>query len=389
VTTDQSVSKPFLTPVRTGSLVYLVSLLGAGAYMPFLYVYFNELGLSGKQVGWLSILPPLMMLLFATAIASQADRRHKRRRYAQIAMAGAAISIFLLGFPTSFGGIAILMLAFAIFTSPIMSLNDGLISRMAQRHHLNFGGMRLWGSLGYAVSAVAFGAVWQKYGFDPMFVTAALFYLPTMWFVGKLEEGPVNTQEKRAPLKLILQNSGTVLLLLASFLAGISNSLFMTFSGIYARSLGGGDLLIGLMVAVGGLAELPTMYYGSRIANRLGKTNTAILSYGLMAAAYLGYILTINANTIPLFSILKGLGYGLWFTVTVRLLIERTPEAWAATAQSLLTICWFGLSPLIAGPLGGWIHDAIGPAAVFGLGIVTLVMGALVLWFARLRGKLD
>ena len=165
--------------------------------------------------------------------------------------------------------------------------------------------------------------------------------------------------------------------------------LFMTFGGIYARSLGGGDLLIGLMIAFGGLAELPTMFYSGRIANRLGKTNTAILSFGLMAVAYLGYIMLSNANYIPLFSILKGLGYGLWFTVNVRLLIERTPEEWAATAQSLLTICWFGLAPLVAGPLGGWIHDAISPAAVFGLGIVSLALAALVLWIAHLRGKLD
>lgn len=386
---DQEISRTFFTPARTGSLLYFVALFGAGSYMPFLYVYFNELGLSGKQIGWLSILSPLSMLLLATAIASQADRHHSRIRYSQIAMAGAAISFFLLGFPTAFIGIAIFMLAYSVFSSPIMSLNDGLISRMAQRHGINFGGMRLWGSLGYAISAVAFGALWQQAGFSAMFLIAALFYLPMILITGKLEEGPAVTQTKRPPLALILQNTGIVLLLLASFLAGISNSLFMTFGGIYARSLGGGDLLIGLMIAFGGLAELPTMFYSNRISNRLGKTNTAILSYGLMAAAYLGYILATDPNVIPLFSILKGLGYGLWFTVTVRLLIERTPDEWAATAQSLLTICWFGLSPLIAGPLGGWIYDAFGPAAVFALGIATLILAALVLWFAHWRGKLD
>ena len=281
------------------------------------------------------------------------------------------------------------MFVYAIFSSPIMPLSDSLISRMAHRHQLNFGGMRLWGSFGFAVGAVAFGALWQEFGFSPMFLTAALFYIPLIWIAGKLEEGPPPPSEKRVPALLLVKNSGTLLLLLATFFAGISNSLFMTFGGIYARSLGGGDLLIGLMIAFGGLAELPTMFYSNRLANRLGKVNTAILSYGLMAAAYLGYILVSDPNTIPLFSILKGLGYGLWFTVTVRLLIERTPEEWAATAQSLLAVCWFGLSPLVAGPFGGLIHDAISPAAVFGLGIVALILAALVLWFARLRGKLD
>ncbi|HSB65987.1 MAG TPA: MFS transporter, partial [Anaerolineales bacterium] len=196
-------------------------------------------------------------------------------------------------------------------------------------------------------------------------------------------------QDKRMPLSLIFKNAGTLLLLLATVLSGISNSLFMTFGGIYASFLGGGDLLIGLMIAFGGIAELPAMFYSSKIANRLGKTNTAVLSYGLMAAAYLGYVLMTNANYLPLFSILKGLGYGLWFTITVRLLIERTPEEWAATVQSLLAICWFGLSPLVAGPLGGWLLDAISPRAVYGLGIVTLGLAAIVLWVAKRRGKLE
>jgi MFS family permease len=113
-----------------------------------------------------------------------------------------------------------------------------------------------------------------------------------------------------------------------------------------------------------------------------------ILANGLIGLAYLGYILVPNPNGLPLFSILKGLGYGLWFTVTVQLVTERTPPEWASTAQSLIGVATFGLAPLVAGPLGGWIHDAISPAAVFGLGILSLVLAALVLWLAALWGEL-
>ena len=188
---------------------------------------------------------------------------------------------------------------------------------------------------------------------------------------------------------MLFRDRGTVLLLLATFLFGISNSIFLTFGGIYASSLGAGNLLIGLMIAFGCIAELPMMFFSNRISRRLGKVDTVILSFVLMAAAYLGYILTANPNILPVYTLLRGLGFGLWFTVTIRLLIERTPPEWAATAQSLFTISWFGLSPLIAGPLSGWIHDFISPAAVFGLGIVSLFLASLVLIYARLTGKLS
>ncbi len=98
----------FFTPARTGSLFYLITFLGAGAYAPFIYVYFTELGLTGQQVGWLSILSPVMAMLLATAIASQADRTRRRIRFAQLAMIGSALSVFLLGIPTTFTGSVIL-----------------------------------------------------------------------------------------------------------------------------------------------------------------------------------------------------------------------------------------------------------------------------------------
>jgi len=384
---EQTVLPKGLKPARIGSLYYLISFLCSGSYGPFIYVYFSELGLSGEQIGWLASLSPLMMLL-ALPIASLADRKHWRVRILQSALAGLGITLLILRIPKTFGWIAGLMLFVAIFSSPLMSISDSLIARMAQRHKLNYGSMRLWGSIGFATSALIFGALWQVLGFKPMFIVGSLFLLPLIWLAGKLEEGPQPALKDRKPVLELFRDTGLVLLLLATFLAGISNSLSMTFGGIYARWLGGGNFLVGAMIAFAGYSEILTMFYGEHIARHLRGSNTVILAYGLMAIAYLGYILLANPQALPFLSILKGLGYGLWFPITVRMVTERTPEAWASTAQSLLAICMFGLAPIVAGPLGGWIHDAISPAAVFGLGVITLGMAALVLWQASLRGKL-
>lgn len=387
--TNQTIATKSSKQYWTGSLYYMVTFLIAGSWFPYLNVYLTKLGLSGQQVGMLSILSPISAMLISTAIAAQADRTQRRRLFAQIGMVATAVCIFLLRYPTSYGGILALMLFYAIFSSPLMTLSDALISRMAQRHKLNFGGMRLWGSFMFAVASVAFGGLWEIYGFKPMFVVASVLYIPLIWVTGKLEEGPASLSKENIPLSRVLKDIGLVYLLVATFLAGISNSIFMAFGGIYASWMGAGELLIGVMIAAGGMAELPAMFYSNLTANRLGKVNTAILSYGLMALAYLGYIIAPNPSYLPLFSILKGLGYGLWLTVTIRILVERTPPEWAATAQSFLTLTWFGLSPIVAGPLGGWLYDTIHPAAIYVLNAVTLFAGAVVLWLAARAKKLD
>jgi len=387
--TYQTKSTKLLKPALIGSLYYLFYFLLAGSYFPFLNVYFAEIGLNGEQIGLLAIIQPVLTILFLTAISSLADRTHKRVRFAQIAMAGSAVFIFLLQFPASYAGIAALLFSFSVFSTPIMALADGLISRMAQRRGINYGNMRMWGSFMFGVASLLFGAIWQHFGYRPMFVITAVLYFPTILIINRVEEGPMIAVQKRQPIASLFRDPGVLMLLLSNVLAGISNSLFLIFGSVFARSLGAGSLLIGLMIAFGAIVEVPMMFLNVRISGKLGKVNTILLSYGLMAMAYIGYVLAPGPNILPVFTIFKGLGFGLWSITTIRLLVERTPDEWAATAQSLLTLCLFGISPLIAGPLGGWVHDAISPAAVFGLAVISLLLGAVVLVYASLRKQLS
>jgi PPP family 3-phenylpropionic acid transporter len=370
----------------SGSLYYLLFFFGSGAYLPFLYVYLADLGLSGGQVGLLASLAPLATMLLTTPIASYADRNRRRVRVAQVTLAGSCVSFFLLRLPTTFGSIVPLMLLFAVFSTPVMPVADSLIARMAQRNHLNYGGMRLWGSLGFAVSALGCGILWQVVGFKTMFIVGSLLYLPPLLLVGRLEEAPLVAERGHKPVSQLLRDRGLVLLLIATALSGIAAAVSMTFSGMLARSLGGGNTLIGAMGAFAALAELPTMFFSNRISLRINETNSVLCSYALMAAAFLGYGLARNPDVLLLLSIVRGLGFGLWLTSTIRLVTRRTPEQWASTAQGLLTMCMFGLAPLVAGPVGGVIYDAISPSAVFVFAAGCLGLAGVVMLFAGRRG---
>jgi PPP family 3-phenylpropionic acid transporter len=387
ILSEQGHQSKVLNPIRSGSLFYLIFFLSTGSFGPFLYVYYSELGLSGQQVGLLAAFFPLMTLLFATPLSSLADRKRWRIRMAKTSILVVSVIFFFMQFPSTFLGLSLLMLPMAFFFSPVMSIGDSLIARMAQRYNLNYGSMRLWGSIGYATAAFAFGAIWNRVGFTPMFVVGSLIYLPLIWVTGQLEEGPPRASQDRTPITKLFRDTGLVLLLIGIFLAGVANSLSMTFEGIYVRSLGGTSFLIGLMSAFAATSELPTMYFGQRIGIKLHGANAIILAYMLSCSAYLGFVLLPNPTIMPIFSILKGLGFGLFFTNTVRLITKRAPEEWASTAQSLMSVGMFGLAPLLAGPLGGAIHDHIGPAAIFGLGALTLMLAAIILLLGTVRGK--
>lgn len=386
----EKVSNPKqLSSMLKGSLYYLFLFTSAGAINPFLYLYIAEQGISGKQIGVLSGMVPLALLLFSTTFSSIADVRGWRVQFLRISLVLAAIFTFLLQFPETFGQFLVILLALAIVRSPGGSIAESLIARTAQRENLNFGGMRLWGSFGFAISAMLFGAVWENTGFRMMFVVASVLMIPQIWIAGKFEEGNNVTKTERGSFGAVLKNKGLMMLLSAVFLSGISNSLSMTYDGIFVRSLGGSNFLIGVMIAFSAFSELPAMFFSQRISKIIRRPNTILLAYVFTTIAYIGYLLVGTPNVLPIFSISKGLGYGLNLTMSIVMLTGLTPEEWSAASQSLMTISWMGLAPLVAGPLGGIILDAFGIRAVYGLGLVAVFIAAIIILSASRRGELS
>jgi PPP family 3-phenylpropionic acid transporter len=354
-----------LRPARRGSIYYLAYWAAIGIFMPFTNVYFVNLGLSGREIGLLAALLPLMTLTVAPALAGLADRRGWRVRILALSLAGLGIALILLSLPRSFLALAPLMGLLALARSPIGPVADSLVARMAVRHRLNFGGMRLWGSLGFALVAIASGALWQEVGYSFMFALAGLAFLPVALCALLLEEGPVIERAARRPLREVGRDRGLIVLMAAACVVGAALGMDGAFQGVYVNHLGGGGLIVGLLFGVSAFSEFPSMRYASDIARRLGGPRTLLLSYALLGAGYTGFALARDPFILVPLAMVKGFGFGLYFVSTVRLVDERTPPEWASTIQAALNAGAGGLAPLAASLLGGAIYDALGPAAVF------------------------
>ncbi|MCI0581223.1 MAG: MFS transporter [Chloroflexi bacterium] len=378
-----------LSPAGRGSLYYLGFWGSIGVFAPFINVHFAQLGLNGRQIGLLAALTPLMTLLWAMPLSALTDRQRSRVPVLRGLIAGFALTFFLIGLARTFAALALLMTLLALFLSPIIPIADSLIARMSARHGLHYGSMRLWGSFGFATIAIACGALWQRLGFDPMFVLGSLMLLPVTWLAGFLEEGPAVASHDRPPLTALGRDRGLLIILGTSFLIGLSLGLAIVFEGIYMDYLGGSKLLLGLLPGLAALSELPTMHYSGLMARRLGNIRTLLLAFALLGTAFLGYALAGTQEVLLIFAVIRGLGFGLFYVTTVRLVTERTPEAWSSTTQAALIAGAFGLAPLIAGPIGGAIYDALGPTAVFAAGSAAVALAALLLVSAAARGIID
>src|SRR4051794_23488314 len=167
-----------LSPAVRGGLFYLGFWGIIGVYAPFLNVYFVRLGLSGRQLGLLATLYPLMTMVVAPMLSAVADRRGWRVPLLALGVAGMVVALVLLRLPKTFVLLLPLMAFLALVRSPISPVADSLIARMAVRHRLDYGRLRVWGSISFAIIALACGAIWEWVGYAPMFLTAAVLFVP-------------------------------------------------------------------------------------------------------------------------------------------------------------------------------------------------------------------
>ncbi len=371
-----------MRPVTIGAAYYGFFWPMVAMYGPYFNVYLLELGFSGTQIGVLATIFPLFALVVAPTLSSLADRRGWRLRLLQISLVGWAAVLLLYPFPTGFAAFLLLVIVESAMRAPSLPIADGVIARMATRHRLNFGDMRLWGSLGFAAVSILSGMAWQQVGYRIMFLAAALAMLPALFIARKLEEGELAVTNGRRSFLFLAQDKGLVILYVSAFLLGMALFSTFIFGGVFMSQLGGSEIHIGLLFGVSALAEVPIMRRSGAIVRRLQGPQALLLAMLTLAVALLVYSLAWSPVVLIAAGVIKGTGFGLLFVVMVQLLNERAPAGWTSTAQSMFQASALGLAPLLTSALNGYIFDVWGADLLFGLMTAVISLSIVLLLFA-------
>ncbi len=374
------------SPTVRGALYYFGYWGVVGAYIPFLYVHFQEIGLTGTQIAVFATMLPLMMLTTAPLIANYADRSKRRRSLLALCIVLVGGSMLLLGYGETFWQLLPLMLLMSFVRSPIAGIGDGLVARMAVKNGVNFGAMRLYGSLGFATVATVCGYLWQRFGYMPMFAVAFVGFLCVAG-LGLLLDEDAAVERANASWGPMLSDSGMRTILVTSFLLAGSLSMSGTFEGIMMHTLGGSGLYIGLLLGFTGMSEIPWMRNAPWLANRYGAERTLMVGCLIVAVAHLVYATAWSPIVLLLGAMVRGSGFGLSFVMLVSISAKRAPAGMVASAQAAVTAAGWGLAPLIGIPLTGILYDATGgPRSTFIVCMVMAILAAGVIGVAQVRG---
>ncbi|GKU79795.1 hypothetical protein L3i20_v241920 [Paenibacillus sp. L3-i20] len=219
--------------------------------LSFLPLFFMSKGFSESQIGILYS-SGLFVSIFANIITGLASDKYRTiRKILIILLFGQLAMISLLMPSNNFIIICAVMTAFYFFQTPINPLSDSLILLSSQHTGTPYALIRIFGSLGFALSAYGFGLLLKVIGSEWTLVVILFTILTSiiLAFVIKDYQGQARKMEFSGFFKL-LGKKNVLLFFFLILLISIAHRMYESFLAVTMRQLGASDSTIGLALLV-------------------------------------------------------------------------------------------------------------------------------------------
>ena len=346
-----------------------------GAFTPFVTLYYRELGFSGPRVGVLAALPALAVALSGPLWGATADALGIHSGLLRGALAATAGLALGMAGARSFWAILVVVGLFAVMQAPVPSLLDGYAVTVGERIGASYGGLRVWGSVGYMASVLVTGRLMGDRVTRAFLVANAVCLaaaLVSVWALPGL--GERGARPLFAGMGALLRTRGFVALLGTAYLIACTSAVMYGFLGIHLQELGGSANLVGVAVALGAASELPVVAGGGRLLARFGATRLIAIAIVVYAGRFLAYGTIPAATWVLPVQLFHGLSYGAFLVASVTLAHRLAGRELAATAQALLTAVSFGFGSITGSLAGGALLDRVGTAWLFRGAAATLIV---------------
>jgi MFS transporter, PPP family, 3-phenylpropionic acid transporter len=371
--------------LRQISALNFLTFAARGLTLPFVSLYLTSLGFSGTEIGLVVGISALAQLIVTPLSHFLADRSGQHRRLYYGLQVGHIAA--LLGMILPFGKlwISAAYIARDSANQPGVSLLSQLtVTRLDEIKRPIYGRIRAWGSFGWSAMTLFSGAFIALGGYQLLFVLAALVNLAMFPFIRAL---PERTSGDGKPRRGVGSRPAVFYVLLLSVaLFQIGMNVSTTFGFIYfKRDLGASDALIGVIVALAALSEIPAMFLYDRFLHLASGRILLVIGMAGLSLVWIGLSLLTGSTPLLFMMMLRGTFYTL-FNVSLVLLVSRVSHpSNAATHQALAQVTAPGLAVLIASPINGWIFDHLGARILLqGVAVIGL-LAALLLLLVRAR----
>lgn len=376
---------------------YFTFMGGWGFILPFLNLFYINLGFSGTQIGLISSVSAVIGMVVSPFWVSEVKKRPNANRILQIAMFLGGLGYLAIGFQSIYAYILLIVIVHSMIASGIMPLSDSMVVTVASESGQGYGSVRAFASLGWIVSLLSSGWLVARFGFIAAFIGVFL-----MWCMGVLtiffiqprffSAAPQTDQPKprlRDTLRTVFQDRTLLGFAIAIVFIGFLNSGVLQFENVFLSELGASKQLISVAGILSAIVELPFMIYADRIIKRVGADRLMLIALVLIFVQRLVVFFLPAIATIMAIRFIGGVAFSFYTISYIGLISSRTQTHERGTVLALFSVTLAGMVNIVAYPASGAFFDAFGALWLYPLSALGYLIGAVCLWWSRPQQTID
>lgn len=363
---------------RIISLQYFIYFAILGVFLPYFNLYCHHLGFSGIQIGALSSMRSIILVVFAVLWSGIADRYQFRKAiFIACSCAGTIVWTFYF-FHDNFLMILIITGSYSIFNAPIISFLEAMTIEVLGKKKSSYGTIRAWGSIAFIVMVLFMG-----YLIDVLSTRIILMavFIGSILQTGLSLRMPHVRRVRTGTFRLSLGRffrKRVVVFLLCAFLMLMSHGTYYGFYSIHLENLGYESLFIGMAWALASIAEILVMIRSRWIFSRLSYEKVLIISFVVASIRWFLSGVTISPYWILLLQITHCVTYGLFHMASILYMDLLSPDETKTFGQAVNNATTYGLGLMAGFFVSGFLYEHASPESMFFVsGLLSLIAGII------------
>jgi PPP family 3-phenylpropionic acid transporter len=354
-----------------------------GTHLPFFTVWLKAVGIDAFWIGIITAVPSVTRFTFLPFVTTFAEKRQSLRGAIIVTTFVTALGFLIMGTQHQPVLVFLAYVFISCLWTPIAPMTDAYALRGVARYGLNYGPLRLWGSVAFVVGALGCGLLVDVIAAEHLiWVIASVAGLGALASLGLQPlDYPKTAAAPAHGASALLRDPGFLAIIVTSALVQGSHAAYYIFASIAWQQSGFGGLTIAGLWSLGVLAEIVLFALSPRFT--LPPTTLVVIS-ALSAVAR--WVITAQDPPIAILAVVQlahGLTFGLTLVGTMGLLVRHVPHQVMARGQGYLAACT-GIVTSSASILSGAVYARYGQGVYYVMAAMAL-SGATVMWLARHR----
>lgn len=371
---------------------YLFSFFAVGSLTPLLSVYLSEVEkMNGYQIGTIMSAGPIAMMIMQPIWGMVCDWSGKPAKILSWTTLLAGVLALGYLFIHDYQWLVIIAIILAVFQSAIIPISDGISLQYATRVKANYGNLRLYGSLGFALAVFIMGRLAETtIGLSIIFYSFFITLVISAFLALRLPEEPQSMVKPNLifGVKELLSIKRFLVFLAITFLIFGPNLANNVYYGLFIEDRGGTYTGIGIAFLLAVLSEIPFMRAAGSWVKKIGLLPIVLIAALSSLLRWALYYFEPSLNLVYFTSIMQGLSIGLFIPAGLQYLRKIVPVHIMVTAITFYSAIGNGLGNWFSTFTAGIIMEKADIYTVYLFFAVLSLFGViLTLWLIWLERK--